>query len=67
MPDAVREEAYPAFEHKEPFILVRMPMWRRAGPGGRSLDPLRKRAAGLLTGEMEDDLLSECVDGRVLS
>lgn len=67
MPGAVREEARPAFEHKKPFILVRVPMWRRAGTGRRGLDPLRKRAAGLFTGEMEDDFLSECVDGRVLS
>ena len=42
-------------------------MWRRTGTGWRGFDPLSERAAGLLTREMEDDFLSECVNGRVFS
>jgi hypothetical protein len=67
MPDAVGEKTRAAFEHKEPFILVGVPMWRRAGTRWRGFDPLRERSAGLLTGEMEDDFLAECVDRRVLA
>jgi hypothetical protein len=44
-----------------------VPMWRWTDTGWRGFNPLRERAAGLLTREMEDNFLSECVDGRALA